>query len=119
MNNILNSKNKHIIAIDLDGVLNNYIGNYSETIIPTPKEGVFDFLQTLSKNFNIEIFTARNPATVKEWLKKNNLEQFISNITNNKNPKARLFIDDRAINFKGSYSDTIQEVLNFKPYWVE
>lgn len=39
-------------------------------------------------------------------------------VTNRKIP-AVAYIDDRAIQFKGSYILTIHEALNFKPYWMK
>ena len=47
---------KKTILIDLDGVLNNYKGNFKEDYIPAPAQGVNEFLNTLSKTFNIIVF---------------------------------------------------------------
>ena len=41
------------IAIDLDGVLNTYCGNYNENEIAPPKEGVHEFLAKLAENYKI------------------------------------------------------------------
>ena len=40
------------------------------------------------------------------------------NVTNRKVP-AVAYIDDRAIQFNGSYIQTIYEAVNFKPYWMK
>ena len=55
-----NKKKK--ILLDLDGVLNTYSGNYDAKFIPPIKEGAIDFLQELSKSYEIIIFTVRNIA---------------------------------------------------------
>ena len=44
-------KKKKTILIDLDGVLNNYVGNYNKDFIPPIKAGAKEFLSDLSKNF--------------------------------------------------------------------
>ena len=51
---------KKLIQIDLDGVLNNYCGNYDAEKIVDVKIGAKEFLEELSKEYNIEIFTVEN-----------------------------------------------------------
>lgn len=105
------------LLIDLDGVLNTYSGNYNELEIAPPREGVSEFLETISKTYNIEIFTVRDKETTQKWLEKYNLNQFVSNITDVKNPRASIIIDDRALQFKGDFQQTLQDITNFKPHW--
>lgn len=108
---------KKLISIDLDGVLNNYTGNYSETVIAPIKEGAYEFLQTLSERFVIEIFTVRDANLTQNWLEENNLSQFVKNVTDVKNPFASVILDDRAINFDGSYERALEKITDFEPYW--
>lgn len=105
------------LLIDLDGVLNTYNGNYIESEIAPPREGVSEFLETISKTYNIEIFTVRDKETTQRWLEKYNLNQFVSNITNIKSPYASIIIDDRALQFNGDFQQTLQDITNFKPHW--
>ena len=107
---------KKTILIDLDGVLNSYRGIFDKNIIPKPKQGVEHFLKELSKNANLHLFTTREINLVAEWLKDNNLEQYFISITNKKLP-AYLYIDDRAICFKGNYDKTLNEIKDFQVYW--
>lgn len=44
---------KKTILLDLDGVLNTYDGNYEESYIPSIKDGAFEFIKELSKNYEI------------------------------------------------------------------
>ena len=44
-----------IALVDLDGVLDNYTGKYNEQEIPPIKDGAKDFLEELSKYYDIEI----------------------------------------------------------------
>ncbi len=106
-----------ILSIDLDGVLNNYQGKYDASDIPEMKDGTFEFLQKLSIQYRITIFTARNKNLVKTWLIKNNLMQFIQDITNKKNPYSSIILDDRAINFDGNFDKAYTNIQNFNPYW--
>ncbi len=113
----MNKNSKKIISIDLDGVLNNYNGDYKKDFIPSIRFGAYEFIENLSKYFRIEIYTVRDELLVKNWLKNNDLEKYIFNITNIKNKFSSIFLDDRAINFNGNYEETFNKIINFKPYW--
>lgn len=105
------------LSIDLDGVLNTYCGNYNEFEISPPREGAYEFLQKLSQNYKLEIFTVREKNLVQKWLTENGLNEFIQNITNLKNPYASIIIDDRALKFNGDFNQTLEEIKEFKPHW--
>ena len=106
-----------IALVDLDGVLNNYDGRYSENEIPQPKNDVENFLVQLSKTYEIHIFTVRNKNLTNKWLQKHNLDKYIKEVTNIKNPFASIIIDDRAINFNGNFDEVLKKAINFQPYW--
>ena len=54
-------KFKRKLLIDLDGVLNEYSGNYDENVIPAIKKGAKEFLEKcFEENYDIKIFTTRN-----------------------------------------------------------
>ena len=108
----MTKKIKKTILLDLDGVLNTYNGKYQENFIPPIKDGAYDFVKDLSKDFKIIIFTARNLFLTSKWLIENNLEEFIDNVTNVKNP-AYLIIDDRCICFNGNYKELKKKINNF------
>jgi len=105
------------LLIDLDGVLNTYSGDYKEEEISPPREGVSEFLEKISQNYRIEIFTVRDKELTQKWLNDNHLNEFISGITNQKSPYASIIIDDRALKFNGNFSETINDIVNFKPHW--
>lgn len=108
---------KKIISIDLDGVLNTYDGNYKENTIAPIREGAKEFLEKLAQKYNIEIYTVRKKSLVIDWLKKNSILDYISEVTNIKNPLSTVFIDDRAVNFDGNFEKTITQINKFKPFW--
>ena len=107
---------KKTIAIDLDGVLNEYNGKYDEHKIPNIKAGAKDFIIELSKDYKLILFTTRNSKQAEEWLKENNVNQYFSEITNNK-PLASIYIDDRALKFEDDYNKTLNDIKNYKVYW--
>ncbi len=108
---------KKLISIDLDGVLNTYNGHFDENIIPPAHEDARDFLSELSNEYRIEIFTTRNKKAAFLWLQENKLIDYITDITNVKNPYSSIFIDDRAIGFNGDFEKIKHKIKCFKPFW--
>ena len=106
-----NKKKK--ILLDLDGVLNTYSGGYNAEYIPPIKDGAVEFLQKLSKEFEIKIFTVRDIELAKKWVNENNLSIYISGVTNTKEP-AWLIADDRCVCFNGCYDKLLADIADFK-----
>ena len=107
---------KKTILIDLDGVLNTYVGCYDENYIPPIRDGAFEFIKKLANNYRIILFTTRNCLLTAKWILKNNLENYIEDITNIKKP-CFLIIDDRTISFNGNYSLLEKQIKDFKPWY--
>ena len=107
---------KKTIAIDLDGVLDEYTGKYDVNKIPDIRNGAKDFIIELSKDYKLILFTTRDSKLAKEWLIKNNIDKYFSDITNTK-PLAYIYLDDRALKFDGNYDDTLNAIKNYKVYW--
>ena len=107
---------KKTILIDLDGVINNYTGNFDISFIPGIKKGARKFLFELAKNFEIKIFTTRNKILAAKWIIEENLDGIITDITDRKE-LSYLYIDDRCVNFNGNYSDLIKSIKAFKPWY--
>ncbi len=107
---------KKTILIDLDGVLNNYNGNFDENFIPEIKTGVKEFLEKLSLNYKIKIFTTRNKILTAKWIIENHLENYILDITNTKDI-CHVYIDDRCINFDGNFENLENKIENFEPWY--
>jgi hypothetical protein len=106
------------ILIDLDGVLNTYNGEYDSKFIPPIRKGAFEFIETLSKNYTLKIFTTREKPLVRKWIYDNNLEKYISEISNTKEP-AWLIIDDRCITFRGDYNQALKSIEAFDIWYKE
>jgi len=106
---------KPTIMIDLDGVLNNYT-KFEEDNIPEMKDGAKEFLEQLSENYNLVLFTTRNMKISVKWLIENDIDKYFKDITNVKLP-AYIYLDDRAIGFNGNFKDAIKSIQEFKVYW--
>lgn len=107
---------KKTILIDLDGVLNEYKGNFDKTSIPPIAKGAKDFLTELSKNFILKLFTSRNKLLAAKWLIDNDLETLVTDITNVKE-LCWLFIDDRCLKFDGDYDKLLHNINNFEAWY--
>ena len=104
------------ILIDLDGVLNTYTGGFDKDFIPPIKEGAKEFLEKLSENFELKLFTTRNKMLASKWLVENDIDKFFVDITNTKD-LAWLYIDDRCLKFDGEFSSLEEQINNFKPWY--
>lgn len=107
---------KKTILIDLDGVLNEYNGDFKSDYIPKIKDGALDFLKNLSLSYEIKLFTTRNKLLASKWIIENNLDGFVSDITNVKE-LSWLYIDDRCIRFNGNFDDLNYSIRNFKAWY--
>jgi phosphoheptose isomerase len=110
------------LSIDFDGVIHkNSKGFYDGTIYDEPIEGVHEALRELSEKYTLIVCTAKakpdrglvNGKTgtqlVWEWLKKHDLDKYISKVTSEK-PRAIAYIDDKGIRFK-SWNSCISEMI--------
>ena len=101
------------VGIDFDGVIHKCSkGYYDGTIYDGAIEGSFEALKKLSQYYKIIIYTCKakpdralvNGKTgtelVWEWLQKNQMDHFINDVTAEK-PRAKFYIDDKAVRFKG------------------
>lgn len=104
------------IAVDFDGVLNNYKG-FDGDNLGTPRPGAKEFLIELSKKYNVIIYSARRYTKIIRWLNKYNMQQYVCNVTCYKPRKVVCFIDDRGLKFNGDYEETLKMINGFKPYW--
>ena len=109
------------IAIDFDGVIHkNSKGYYDGTIYDEPIEGSRESLEQLSKQYDVVIFTAKakpdrgliNGKTgtqlVWEWLKKYDMDKFVTKVTAEK-PRAVAYVDDKGITFT-DWKQTLREL---------
>lgn len=110
---------KPTLLLDFDGTLHSYMKGYIEGShgIDDPLPGALEFVKKAQEHFNVVIFStrARTPqgyGSIERWLCNNDFPELM--ITNIKIP-ASIIIDDRAIQFRGTYPQ-IDELINFKPW---
>ena len=110
---------KKRMLIDLDRVLNEYgREKFDESYIPKMKFGAYSFVSQLSDIAELYLFTSRNLLLASKWLIENDLDKYFKDVTNIKLP-SYLYIDDRTICFRGNYSQTLEEIKDFKVYWKD
>ena len=106
-----------IVCVDLNGVLDAYTGWKHPAHWDPPRPGAAEFLQALTeRGFAVIVFTTRHPTGVRRWLRAHGLLSLVTRITDRK-PPAHVFIDDRAICFRGDFDATLEQVLAFTAHW--
>jgi hypothetical protein len=113
-----NQKTKRIM-IDLDGVIHQYEGFKDGTLYGNIFDGAKEAIDYLRNNgYEVIIFTSRlskklndntenQKVMIKKWLNKNKIK--VDDITSEK-LAADLYMDDRAIHFKGDWNNTLDEI---------
>ena len=99
------------VGVDFDKVIHKCSnGYYDGTIYDEPVDGAYEALERLSSKYTVVVYTCKakpdrglvNGKTgaelVWEWLKQHDMAQFVSKVTAEK-PRARFYIDDKAIRF--------------------
>jgi len=106
-----------IACVDLNGVLDAYTGWRGPQCFDPPRTGATEFLSALaSRGYEVVIFTTRYADDVWRWLDEHGLRQYVSDVTDRK-PAAHVFIDDRAVCFRGDFHATLQEIDRFSAHW--
>ena len=119
------------IAVDFDGVLHRYSKGWNKgSIYDPPVKGAKEAMEKLrEEGHKLYIFTVRSNTlfhkkdkldqakAMKEWLELHQIPY--DKIWTYGKPMADLFIDDRAIGFRGDWNQTLQEVEEFKPWYKE
>ncbi len=106
-----------IVCVDLDGVLNEFDGwKYAEYFHP-PRAGAREFLKALcGSGYRVVVFTCRWAPHVERWLAENGLAEYVSEVTDKK-PPAHVYVDDRALRFRGDFDETLSAIAAFKAHW--
>ena len=107
------------VCVDLDGVLNTFDVWRGPEYFHSPRAGAHDFLRSLqAAGYRVVVFTVRWHAWAAEWLDANGLRQFVDEVTDKK-PPAHVYVDDRAVCFRGDFDETLAAVNCFRPFWKQ
>ncbi len=109
---------RRTICLDFDGVLHSYRSGWcgAEIIRDPPVHGTRDAIVRLRKSFRVVIHSARcrtpeGCRAIEAWLKKNDIE--VDEVCIHK-PPAFVYVDDRAVAFRGDWAETIAEIHDFR-----
>lgn len=119
-----NIMNKETICFDFDGVLHSYTSGWKGVNIipdePVDIELMKVELEKLKVNYDLVIYSTRAETddgikAIWNWLDKYGLSSYFSEIYSTK-PRAKCYIDDRAITFNGLWDGISNRILNFKTW---
>jgi hydroxymethylpyrimidine pyrophosphatase-like HAD family hydrolase len=118
-------KKKRNVAFDFDGVIAKYDGFKGADVVGEPRKEVVEAIRQLKRDgHTIIIYSTRSNELLKNYCDKHNIP--VDYINENPNfdtgnkgkPAAGVYVEDRAVLYKGQDTeDLIQEILNFKAYW--
>ena len=107
------------VCVDLNGVLDLYTGWRGPEHWDQPRPGAEDFLRGLNEQgFRVVVFTTRWADDARAWLAEHGLDAWVSEVTDHK-PAAHVFVDDRAVCFRGNFGETLEQVQRFRAHWEE
>ncbi len=106
-----------VVCVDLDGVLNTFDEWRGPEHFHPPREGAREFLAALcAGGYRVVVLTVRWHEWVSKWLQEYGLAEFVDEVTDRK-PPAHVYIDDRAICFRGDFAETLEQVRTHRPFW--
>jgi hypothetical protein len=104
-------------CVDLNGVLDEYGGWRGPRHWDPPRPGARAFLAALrERGWHVTVFTTRYYRDAWAWLLQHGLADLVHEVTDRK-PPADVFVDDRALRFRGDYQDILDEMQVFRPHW--
>jgi len=108
-----------IACVDLNGVLDAYAGDRGPAHYDPPRPGARAFLEALrARGFAVVVFTTRYAPDVRRWLRRHGLDDLVDDVTDRK-PPAFVFVDDRAVCFRGDFEATLRTIDGFAAHWEQ
>lgn len=112
------SKLPRTVCLDFDGVLHSYRSGWrgSEMIPDPPIHGTREAVARLREQYRVVIYSARcrtpeGRRAVELWLSKHEIQ--VDEVCEYK-PPALVYVDDRAIAFRGNWEQTIDDIRQFR-----
>lgn len=120
------SKKTKTICIDFDGVIHDYSRGYQgKDVFDKAIDGASNGTKVLKENgWRIIIYTTRpNTQKLRDWLKENDIAYDYINESPDQPEEssgckliADVYLDDRAVNFRGNWKWTMGDIAGFKPW---
>ena len=109
---------RRTICLDFDGVIHSYRSGWcgAEVIPDPPIHGTQEAIARLRRQFRVVVHSARcgtdaGYEAVKAWLNRHRLE--VDDVCRYK-PPAAIYVDDRAVPFRGDWQATIADIHDFR-----
>jgi hypothetical protein len=109
---------RRTVCLDFDGVLHSYRSGWRgpEVIPDPPIHGTRQAVERLRQQYRVVVYSARcatpqGRAAVQAWLSKHQIE--VDEVCEHK-PPALVYVDDRAIPFRGDWDAVIGEIREFR-----
>lgn len=115
---------KPTICIDVDGVIADYSEGFKgPDVIGPPLYGAKEFLEELREAWKVIIHTTRGTDVTREYMDKHELPY--DEINDNSDlrgenpgkPIAALYLDDRAVCFRGDFAQALAEIEHFRVWY--
>ena len=112
------TRTQRTICLDFDGVLHSYRSRWcgSEVIPDLPIHGTREAIARLRQQYRVVIHSARchsegGRKAVQSWLDRHNI--VVDEVCEHK-PPALIYVDDRAIRFRGNWDEVLDEIRDFR-----
>jgi hypothetical protein len=109
---------RHTVCLDFDGVLHSYRSGWcgSDIIPDPPVHGTRESVARLRQQHRVVVHSARchteaGRRAVKAWLQKHGI--VVDEVCEHK-PPAHVYVDDRAVRFRGNWDDVINDIRDFR-----
>lgn len=104
-------------CVDFDGVLASYTGWKGPDHIGDPLPGAAGFLRDLQAHgMRVVIHSTRDADAIRGWLRRHGMADLVADVTSHKVP-ALVYVDDRAVTFRGDFDAALEEVRGFRTWW--
>ena len=109
---------RRTVCLDFDGVLHSYRSGWcGADVIPDPPiHGTRESVALLRQQYRVVVYSARchtedGRRAVQSWLEKHQI--VVDEVCEHK-PPALVYVDDRAVRFRGNWDDVITEIRQFR-----
>ena len=112
------SRQPRTVCLDFDGVLHSYRSGWRgpEVIPDPPIHGTREAIARLRQHYRVVVYSGRCRSSegrqaVEQWLARHDIQ--VDEVCDNK-PPALVYVDDRAVRFRGNWEQAIDEIRQFR-----